>query len=73
MAEHILKLHRYRAPGESEGSVLQMGAAIETLSTFDFLDEEANVTADIYEKNKIWCSSAPKFVFFKSFCYILLF
>ncbi|VDN58465.1 unnamed protein product [Dracunculus medinensis] len=59
VAEHILKLHRYRAPGESEGSVLQMGAAIETLSTFDFLDEEANVTADIYEKNKIWCSSAP--------------
>uniref|UniRef100_A0A158Q8V9 DNA replication licensing factor MCM3 n=1 Tax=Elaeophora elaphi TaxID=1147741 RepID=A0A158Q8V9_9BILA len=53
VAGHILKLHQYRTPGEPDGSVLPMGADIETLTTFDM--EEIS-TSEICEKNKDWCA-----------------
>ncbi|EFO21958.1 DNA replication licensing factor [Loa loa] len=54
VAEHILKLHQYRTPGEPDGAVLPMGADIETLTTFDM--EEVSTTSEICEKNKEWCA-----------------
>lgn len=56
----MLKLHRYRAPGESDGAVLAMGTAVETLSTFDLEEEEA--VSEIYEKNKGWIAGREGFV-----------
>ncbi|VDO62549.1 unnamed protein product, partial [Onchocerca flexuosa] len=54
VAEHILKLHQYRTPGEPDGAVLPMGSDIESLTTFDM--EEVSATNEICEKNKEWCA-----------------
>uniref|UniRef100_A0A914WP22 DNA replication licensing factor MCM3 n=1 Tax=Plectus sambesii TaxID=2011161 RepID=A0A914WP22_9BILA len=56
IADHIVKLHRYRTPGEADGAVLEMGAAVESLTTFDLDAEDdghGNIT-EVYEKNKGW-------------------
>ncbi|VDM37552.1 unnamed protein product [Toxocara canis] len=57
IAEHVVKLHRYRTPGEADGTVMQMGAAVETLSTFDLENAETQGATEIYEKNKGWCAT----------------
>ncbi|MFH4973686.1 hypothetical protein AB6A40_000395 [Gnathostoma spinigerum] len=57
VAEHVLKLHRYRTPGEADGTVLPMGGAVETVSTFDLDNDEVNGTTEIYEKNRGWCAA----------------
>uniref|UniRef100_A0A914CBQ2 DNA replication licensing factor MCM3 n=3 Tax=Acrobeloides nanus TaxID=290746 RepID=A0A914CBQ2_9BILA len=54
LAENVLKLHRYRTPGEPDGTVLPIGAALETLSTFDNDHDEPLNSTDIYEKNRGW-------------------
>ncbi|GMT05151.1 hypothetical protein PENTCL1PPCAC_27325, partial [Pristionchus entomophagus] len=53
LADHVLKMHRYRTPGEPDGTVLPMGARVETMSTFD-LDGDEGKTTDIYEKDRGW-------------------
>lgn len=62
VAEHVVKLHRYRTPGEADGTVLPMGAAVETLSTFDLDNVETHGNTEIYEKNKGWCAAKHKYV-----------
>jgi hypothetical protein len=49
-----LKLHRYRAPGEPDGSVLTFNAAVETLSTHVEEIEDPQGGTEIYEKNRGW-------------------
>ncbi|VDN17529.1 unnamed protein product [Gongylonema pulchrum] len=61
VAEHILKLHQYRTPGEADGAVLPMGTAVESLTSFD-ADEEVTMT-EVCEKNKDWCAVKERFVF----------
>uniref|UniRef100_A0A915CK08 DNA replication licensing factor MCM3 n=1 Tax=Parascaris univalens TaxID=6257 RepID=A0A915CK08_PARUN len=60
IAEHVVKLHRYRTPGEADGAVLPMGAAVETLSTFDLDNVDTHGSTEIYEKNKGWCAAKHK-------------
>ncbi|VDP09450.1 unnamed protein product [Heligmosomoides polygyrus] len=58
VASHVLKLHCYRAPGEEDGTVLPMGAGVETMSTFDLHGLEKS--SDMYEKNSDWVDDAAK-------------
>lgn len=58
VAEHVVKLHRYRAPGEADGTVLT--STIETLSTFDVRGDEVSGSNEIYEKHKDWCADNEK-------------
>ena len=55
MAEHVIKLHHYRAPGEADGAVIT--STVDTLSTYDVRGDEAVGTNEIYEKNKDWCAN----------------
>lgn len=52
VANNVLKLHRYRTPGEADGAVLPFGATSEVISTFEA--EVEDTAADIYEKNRGW-------------------
>lgn len=56
VADHVLNLHRYRTPGEADGTVLPMGATVETVSTYNLENEESFARTEIYEKNKGWCA-----------------
>ncbi|KAK6739806.1 hypothetical protein RB195_008354 [Necator americanus] len=58
VANHVLKLHCYRAPGEEDGTVLPMGAAVETMSTFDL--NGAEKSSEMYEKNSDWVDESQK-------------
>ncbi|KHJ91112.1 MCM2/3/5 family protein [Oesophagostomum dentatum] len=58
VASHVLKLHCYRAPGEEDGTVLPMGAAVETMSTFDLAGVERS--SEMYEKNSDWADDSQK-------------
>ncbi|RCN42234.1 MCM2/3/5 family protein [Ancylostoma caninum] len=58
VASHVLKLHCYRAPGEEDGTVLPMGAAVETMSTFDLNGSEKS--SEMYEKNSDWVDDSQK-------------
>ncbi|PIO61106.1 MCM2/3/5 family protein, partial [Teladorsagia circumcincta] len=57
VASHVLKLHCYRAPGEEDGTVLPMGAGVETMSTFDLHGTEKS---EMYEKNSDWVDDSAK-------------
>ncbi|KAJ1347727.1 hypothetical protein KIN20_002859 [Parelaphostrongylus tenuis] len=58
VANHVLKLHCYRDPGEEDGTVLPMGAGVETMSTFDLHGSEK--TSEMYEKNADWFDESAK-------------
>uniref|UniRef100_A0A0K0D266 DNA replication licensing factor MCM3 n=1 Tax=Angiostrongylus cantonensis TaxID=6313 RepID=A0A0K0D266_ANGCA len=58
VANHVLKLHCYRDPGEEDGTVLPMGAGVETMSTFDLHGSEK--TSEMYEKNSDWFDDSAK-------------
>lgn len=55
-------MHRYRTPGEEDGAVLPMGAALETLTTEDMEEEEEekNGPTPVYEKNDDWIPGKAK-------------
>uniref|UniRef100_A0A7E4UWU3 DNA replication licensing factor MCM3 n=1 Tax=Panagrellus redivivus TaxID=6233 RepID=A0A7E4UWU3_PANRE len=57
VAENVIKLQTYRAPGVPDGTVLPIDNAMETLSTFD-PDADTNTNADIFEKNRGWTAVA---------------
>lgn len=59
VAENVLKLHRYRTPGEPDGTVLRIGTRAETCSTFDNNQEEVTST-EVYEKNREWTAVDEK-------------
>ncbi|KAK5970193.1 DNA helicase [Trichostrongylus colubriformis] len=58
VANHVLRLHCYRAPGEEDGTVLPMGTGVETMSTFDLHATEKS--SEMYEKNSDWVDDAAK-------------
>uniref|UniRef100_A0A915M314 DNA replication licensing factor MCM3 n=1 Tax=Meloidogyne javanica TaxID=6303 RepID=A0A915M314_MELJA len=53
LAESVLKLHRYRAQGESDGAVQPMGTTLENRTTFN-TDGSSENSKEIYEKNREW-------------------
>lgn len=53
VAENVIKLHRYRTPGEADGTVLPLGNDIECRSTFDY-DVDDLKSSSVYEKNRDW-------------------
>jgi len=57
IADHVVKMHRYRAPGEEDGAVMELGAAIQTLTTED-LNQEVDTPLEVFEKNIAWLPPA---------------
>uniref|UniRef100_A0A915DLE0 DNA replication licensing factor MCM3 n=1 Tax=Ditylenchus dipsaci TaxID=166011 RepID=A0A915DLE0_9BILA len=53
VAENVIKLHRYRTPGEPDGTVLPFGNDVECRSTFDH-EQEDTTNSSVYEKNRDW-------------------
>jgi len=52
IADHVVRMHRYRAANEQEGEALPMGLGVDLLSTEDPAADEGNAQADtpVYEK-----------------------
>uniref|UniRef100_A0A8C7T204 DNA replication licensing factor MCM3 n=1 Tax=Oncorhynchus mykiss TaxID=8022 RepID=A0A8C7T204_ONCMY len=51
VSEHVLRMHRYRAPGEQEGTAMPMGSTVDVFATEDpNLTESAEQELQIYEK-----------------------
>lgn len=48
IADHVVRMHRYRSPNEQDGEVLPMATDADMLSTYDISAEEENTA--IYEK-----------------------
>ncbi|XKL67199.1 hypothetical protein PGB90_010619 [Kerria lacca] len=51
ISDHVVRMHRYRKPGEQDGEVLSTGAAVDVLSTRNL--EELTIegrTSEIFEK-----------------------
>lgn len=46
-------MQRYRAAGEEDGAVMELGAAIQTLTTED-LNKEDETPLEVFEKNIAW-------------------
>ncbi|CAI4228766.1 unnamed protein product [Auanema sp. JU1783] len=58
VADHVLRLHSYRTPGEADGTVLPMGAGVDTMSTLDL--DGNHKASEMYEKNTDWTSYKDK-------------
>jgi hypothetical protein len=54
LAENVLKLHRYRAQGEPDGTVQPIGTVEEHRTTFDSERGNEPESTYIYEKNRDW-------------------
>jgi len=50
IADHVLRMHRYRNPGEQDGEVLSIAAEADVLTTKDLDVDETEEKTDIYEK-----------------------
>lgn len=50
ISDHVLRMHRYRKPGEQEGEALPFGVTTETLATQDPEAEDEETDTPIYEK-----------------------
>ncbi|KAM9478082.1 DNA replication licensing factor MCM3-like isoform 2-T2 [Salvelinus alpinus] len=51
VSEHVLRMHRYRAPGEQEGTAMPMGSTVDVFATEDpNITEPAKQELQIYEK-----------------------
>ncbi|EHB06890.1 DNA replication licensing factor MCM3 [Heterocephalus glaber] len=52
ISDHVLRMHRYRAPGEQDGDAMPLGSAVDILATDDpnFNQDEQQET-QIYEKH----------------------
>uniref|UniRef100_A0A8C6F092 DNA replication licensing factor MCM3 n=1 Tax=Marmota marmota marmota TaxID=9994 RepID=A0A8C6F092_MARMA len=52
ISDHVLRMHRYRAPGEQDGDAMPLGSAVDILATDDpnFTQDEQQDT-QIYEKH----------------------
>lgn len=51
ISEHVLRMHRYRKPGEQEGEALPFGVTADTLATQDPDEEDEETATPIYEKH----------------------
>lgn len=57
VAENVMKLHRYRTPGEPPGTVLQTGAGVGgvgSMTTFDATASGEEQSTEVYERNRDW-------------------
>ncbi|XP_066575707.1 DNA replication licensing factor MCM3-like isoform X3 [Amia ocellicauda] len=51
ISEHVLRMHRYRAPGEQDGSAMPLGCTVDIFATDDpNITEAAEQELQIYEK-----------------------
>ncbi|KAA0708779.1 Maternal DNA replication licensing factor mcm3 [Triplophysa tibetana] len=51
ISEHVLRMHRYRAPGEQEGTAMPLGSTVDVFATEDpNITEAAEQELQIYEK-----------------------
>ncbi|KAL1022690.1 hypothetical protein UPYG_G00031070 [Umbra pygmaea] len=51
ISEHVLRMHRYRTPGEQEGTAMSLGSTVDVFATEDpNLTEAAQQELQIYEK-----------------------
>lgn len=51
ISEHVLRMHRYRAPGEPEGAAMPLGSTVDVFATDDpNITEAAEQELQIYEK-----------------------
>ncbi|XP_029634738.1 DNA replication licensing factor MCM3 [Octopus sinensis] len=50
ISEHVLRMHRYRSPGEQDGDALPMGSSVDLLATKDPEAEEKDAETPIYQK-----------------------
>ncbi|XP_044727672.1 DNA replication licensing factor Mcm3 isoform X2 [Chrysoperla carnea] len=50
ISDHVVRMHRYRKPGEQDGEVLPMGLNVEMLSTHDPDADDENNKVPVYEK-----------------------
>uniref|UniRef100_A0A667GNB2 DNA replication licensing factor MCM3 n=1 Tax=Lynx canadensis TaxID=61383 RepID=A0A667GNB2_LYNCA len=52
ISDHVLRMHRYRAPGEQDGDAMPLGSAVDILATDDpNLNQEDQQDTQIYEKH----------------------
>ncbi|KAM4629295.1 DNA replication licensing factor MCM3-like [Polymixia lowei] len=52
ISEHVLRMHRYRAPGEQEGAAMPLGSTVDIFATEDpNITEAAQQELQIYEKD----------------------
>eukprot|EP00118_Oscarella_pearsei_P026564 m.310097 g.310097 ORF g.310097 m.310097 type:complete len:793 (+) comp49537_c0_seq1:35-2413(+) len=54
ISEHVVRMHRYRAPGEQDGEALPMAYGSEVLTTMDLEEQEkqkVGKTSSIFEKH----------------------
>ncbi|XP_004605910.1 DNA replication licensing factor MCM3 [Sorex araneus] len=52
ISDHVLRMHRYRAPGEQDGDAMPLGSAVDILATDDpNFDPEDQQDTQIYEKH----------------------
>ncbi|KAH7699901.1 Minichromosome maintenance 3, partial [Aphelenchoides avenae] len=54
VAENVLKLHRYRTPGEPDGRVLPIGSTVDCQNAVETQNDEGPHATEIYEKNRGW-------------------
>ncbi|XP_057556197.1 DNA replication licensing factor MCM3 [Hippopotamus amphibius kiboko] len=61
ISDHVLRMHRYRAPGEQDGDAMPLGSAVDILATEDpnFSQEDQQDT-QIYEKHDNLLHGAKK-------------
>merc|ERR1719348_1842537 len=50
IADHVLRMHRYRKPGEQDGEVLSIAAEADVLTTKDLDENATEEKTPIYEK-----------------------
>ncbi|XP_048064619.1 maternal DNA replication licensing factor mcm3-like isoform X2 [Megalobrama amblycephala] len=51
ISEHVLRMHRYRVPGEQEGAAMPLGSTVDVFATDDpNITEAAEQELQIYEK-----------------------
>ncbi|MGH0160042.1 UNVERIFIED_CONTAM: hypothetical protein FKN15_059218 [Acipenser sinensis] len=52
ISDHVLRMHRYRAPGEQDGTAMPMGCSVDVFATDDpNMTEAAEQELHIYEKH----------------------
>lgn len=50
ISDHVVRMHRYRKPGETDGEVLSMGSLTADALSFQANQKEAKKDTDVYEK-----------------------
>ncbi|XP_071804453.1 DNA replication licensing factor MCM3-like [Asterias amurensis] len=52
ISDHVLRMHRYRTPGEQDGDALPLGSSVDFLATRDpLIEEKDDVELAIYDKH----------------------